>query len=79
MQSFKTIEKALPDLGESVNLFPCSVYEQLGLGKLKLTSIILKLADRSMIVPKGVVEDVLVQVAKFYFHVNFIIDRLRMY
>ena len=49
------------------------MYEQLGLGELKSTSIILQLVDRSMIVPKGVVEDVLVQVDKFYFSVDFII------
>ena len=67
------IEKALLDLGASVNLLPYSVYEQLGLGELKPTSIILQLVDRSMIVPKGVVEDVLVQVDKFYFPVDFII------
>ena len=54
------IEKALLDLGASVNLLPYSVYEQLGLGELKLTSLILQLANRSVIVPKGVVEDVLV-------------------
>ena len=61
------------DLGASVNLLPYLVYEQLGLGELKPTSIILQLVDRSMIVPKGVVEDVLVQVDNFYFPVDFII------
>ena len=61
------------DLGASVNLLPYSVYEKLGLGELKPTSIILQLANRSAIVPKGVVEDVLVQVDKFYFPVDFII------
>ena len=49
------------------------MYEQLGLGELKSTSIILQLADRFVIVPKSVVEDVLVQVDKFYFPVDFII------
>ena len=39
------IEKALLDLGASVNLLPYSVYEQLGLAELKPTSIILQLAD----------------------------------
>ena len=67
------IEKALLDLGASVNLLPYSVYEQLGLAELKPTSIILQLADRFVIIPKGVVEDVLVQVDKFYFPVDFII------
>ncbi|RVW59158.1 Retrovirus-related Pol polyprotein from transposon 297 [Vitis vinifera] len=43
----KVVEKALLDLGASVNLLPYSVYKQLGLGELKPTSITLSLADRS--------------------------------
>ena len=73
MISNSKIEKVLLDLRASVNLLPYSVYEQLSLGELKLTSLILQLVDGSMIVPKGVVEDVLVQVDKFYFPVDFII------
>ena len=46
------IEKALLDLGASVNLLPYSVYEQLDLGELKPTSLILQLVDGSMIVPR---------------------------
>ena len=42
------VEKALLDLGASVNLLPYSVYKQLGLGELKPTSITLSLADRSI-------------------------------
>ena len=56
-----------------MNLLPYLVYEQLVLGELKPTSIILQLADRFVFVPKGVVVDVLVQVVKFYFAVDFII------
>ncbi|RVW13288.1 hypothetical protein CK203_103409 [Vitis vinifera] len=40
------VEKALLDLGASVNLLPYSVYKELGLGELKPTSITLSLADR---------------------------------
>ena len=40
------INKALLDLGASVNLLPYSVYKQLGLGELKPTNITLSLADR---------------------------------
>ena len=40
------IDKALLDLGASVNLLPYSVYKQLGLGELKPTNITLSLADR---------------------------------
>ena len=67
------VEKALLDLGASVNLLPYSVYKQLGLGELKLTSITLSLTDRSMKIPRGMIEDVLVQVDKFYYPVDFIV------
>ena len=63
------IDKAL--LGASVNLLPYSVYKQLGLGELKPTNITLSLADRSVKIHKGIVEDVLVKVDKFYYPVDF--------
>jgi hypothetical protein len=61
------------DLGASVNLLPYSVYLQLGLGELKPTSMTLQLADRLVKVPRGIVEDVLIKVDKFYFPVDFIV------
>jgi hypothetical protein len=67
------IERALLDLGASVNLLPYSVYVQLGLGELKPTTMTLQLADRSVKVPRGIVEDVLIKVNKFYFPVDFIV------
>ena len=67
------IEHALLDLGASVNLLPYSMYKQLGLGELKLTNVTLQLADRSTRVPRGMVEDVLIQVDKFYFPTDFIV------
>ena len=57
------IETALLDLGASVNLLPYSVFQSLNLDELKPTSVIL--ADRSVKVPRGIIEDVLVQVDKF--------------
>ncbi|WKA06749.1 hypothetical protein VitviT2T_024634 [Vitis vinifera] len=69
----KVVEKALLDLGASVNLLPYSVYKQLGLGKLKPTSITLSLADRSVKIPRGAIEDVLVQVDNFYYLVDFVV------
>ena len=47
------VEKALLELGASVNLLPYSMYKQLCLGDLKPTSITLSLADRSIKIPKG--------------------------
>ena len=67
------VEKALLDLGASVNLLPYSVYKQLGLGELKPTIITLSLANRSVKIPKGTVEDVLIQVDKFYYYVDFVV------
>jgi hypothetical protein len=56
-----------------VNLLPYSVYLQLRLGELKPTSMTLQLADRSVKLPQGIVEDVLIKVDKFYFPVDFIV------
>ena len=52
------VEKALLDLGVSVNLLPYSVYQQLGLGELKPTSITLSLVDRFVKISRGMIEDV---------------------
>ena len=49
------------------------MYKQLRLGELKPTSITLSLADRSIKIPKGAVEDVLIQVGKFYYPVDFVV------
>ncbi|KAL6322464.1 hypothetical protein AAG906_008119 [Vitis piasezkii] len=57
------VERALLDLGAS----------QLRLGELKATTITLSLVDRSIKVPRGVVEDVLMQVEKFYYPVDFVV------
>ena len=59
------IDKALLDFGAIVNLLPYSVYKQLGLGELKPTNITLSLADRSVKIPYGIIEDVLVKLEKF--------------
>ena len=67
------IDKSLLDLGASVNLLPYSVYKQLGLGELKPTNITLSLADRSVKIPKGIVEDVLVKIDKFYYPLDFVV------
>ena len=67
------IDKSLLDLGASVNLLLYSVYKQLGLGELKPTNITLSLANRSVKIPKGIVEDVLVKIDKFYYPVDFVV------
>ncbi|XP_075499105.1 uncharacterized protein LOC142537478 [Primulina tabacum] len=56
------IERAMLDLGASINVMPYSIYCDLNLGPLKETRVVIQLADRSNAYPEGVVEDVLVQV-----------------
>ncbi|XP_057432651.1 uncharacterized protein LOC130725440 [Lotus japonicus] len=65
--------KGLIDLGASVNLMPLSMFERLKIGELKGTMMHLQLADRSIVTPWGVCEDVLVKVGKFYFPADFVI------
>ena len=60
-------------MGASVNLLLYLVYKQLGLRELKPTTITLSLADRLVKIPKGIVEDVLVKVDKFYYPVDFVV------
>jgi hypothetical protein len=67
------INRALLDIGAIVNLLPYSVYLQLGLGELKPTTVMLQLADRLMKRPRGIIEDVLIKVDKFYFPVDLIV------
>ena len=43
------------------------------MGELKPTNITLSLVDRSVKIPKGIVEDVLVKVEKFYYPVDFVV------
>ncbi|KAL6345669.1 hypothetical protein AAG906_017405 [Vitis piasezkii] len=69
----KVVEKALLDLGASVNLLPYTVYKQLGLGELKPTESLCLWQDRSVKIPRGVIEDVLVQVDNFYYPVDFVV------
>src|SRR3954469_11183835 len=67
------INKALLDLGASVNILPYSVYLQMGLGELKPTKMRIQLADRSVIVPRGIIEDVLVKIEHFYYPVDLVV------
>ncbi|XP_049394672.1 uncharacterized protein LOC125858958 [Solanum stenotomum] len=65
--------RGLCDFGASINLMPLSLYLKLGLGSPKRTTVILQHADRSIARPKGVVEDVLVQVGSLIFSVDFVV------
>ena len=58
-------EKALCDLGASINLMTLFVFRTLGLRELKPTSVSLQLTDKSIKYPRRVNEDVLVKVKSY--------------
>ncbi|GJX75683.1 reverse transcriptase domain-containing protein [Tanacetum coccineum] len=64
---------ALADLGASINLMPYSLYAKLSLKTLKPTKMSVRLADRSFQYPVGIAENMLVEVGKFTFPVDFVI------
>ncbi|XP_074293488.1 uncharacterized protein LOC141620544 [Silene latifolia] len=67
----KVFARAMLDSGSSINVMPYSVYETLELPPLSKTNVVIQLADRSTIHPKGLVEDVVVEVDKFIFPADF--------
>src|SRR5436190_23012044 len=64
---------ALCDLEASVNLMPFSLFEKLGVRDVKPTTISLQFANISIVYPRGVIEDILIKVEHFIFHVNFVV------
>ncbi|XP_074300617.1 uncharacterized protein LOC141631911 [Silene latifolia] len=65
------IQKAMLDLGASLNVMPYSLYESMKLGPLHATSVVIQLADKSNVYPKGIAEDVLVLVDNLIFPADF--------
>ena len=68
-----TINWALLDLGDNINLLPFSMYQQLELGDLCPTRVTIQLADRCVKIPKGEITNVLIRVGEFIYPVNFIV------
>ncbi|CAL9029774.1 unnamed protein product [Prunus brigantina] len=69
----KKVGRAMLDLGASINVMPYSVYQELGLEGIKKTSIRLELADHSIKYPRGIVEDILVQVNTLILPADFVV------
>ncbi|XP_057803299.1 uncharacterized protein LOC131018604 [Salvia miltiorrhiza] len=67
------VEKAMLDLGASINVMPLSMYQDLEIGPLKPTRVVIQLADRSNVYPEGILEDVLVKVEELIFPADFYI------
>ncbi|KAK9921573.1 hypothetical protein M0R45_030078 [Rubus argutus] len=70
----KTFDSAMMDLGASINLMPYHVYKTLGLDDINQDiKISLRMADRSLVFPRGVVENVLVKIEELYVPADFVI------
>ncbi|CAN6455100.1 unnamed protein product [Victoria cruziana] len=67
------IGRDLLDLGASENVLPGYFYDVFHLEGLKPTSMTIQLADRSVKLPQGVLEDVLLKIEDFVFPVDFVI------
>nr|GEW52741.1 hypothetical protein [Tanacetum cinerariifolium] len=64
---------ALADLGASINLMSLSIWKKLKLPTLNDTKMVLELADRTILKPTGVAENVFVKVGKFDFPTDFVV------
>ncbi|GJZ18965.1 reverse transcriptase domain-containing protein [Tanacetum coccineum] len=64
---------ALADFGASINLMPYTLYPKLSLETLKPTKICVRLAKKSFQYPIRIAENMLVEVGKFTFPVDFVI------
>ena len=66
-------KNALCDLGASVSLMPLSMAQKLNVGGMKPMRMSIQLADRSIRLPLGVLDDVLVQFGRVFVPCDFVI------
>ncbi|RDX93410.1 hypothetical protein CR513_24338, partial [Mucuna pruriens] len=66
-----TFADAMLDLGASINVMPTSIYRSLNFSDLEPTRMTIQLANRSIVQPLGVLEDVLIQVNELIFPADF--------
>ena len=67
----KTIPRPFCDPGAGINMLSLKEYQSMEMGPLKPTSVTIQVADRNILHPKGVVEDVLAKVDNFIYPVDF--------
>ncbi|GJY27695.1 zinc knuckle CX2CX4HX4C containing protein [Tanacetum coccineum] len=64
---------ALGDLGASISVMPLSMFKRLGIEGLKPTNMTIEIAYRTQSTPKGIAENLLIKIDKFFFLVDFVI------
>ena len=65
--------KALCDLGASTSLLPLSIWKDINMGNLQPIKMNLYMANGSCLQPTNIIEDVLVQVGKFFVPNDFMV------
>nr|GEU44557.1 hypothetical protein [Tanacetum cinerariifolium] len=67
------IRSVFVDLGAGINVMPFSMFKKLKIWDLQPTNMMIEMADMSMKAPRGIIENVLVQIDKFIFPIDFVI------
>ncbi|XP_073024266.1 uncharacterized protein [Primulina eburnea] len=67
------VEKAICDSRASINIMPRSLYEKLGLSKFRSIELNVQLADKSVQVPLGIVDDVELKIDKLKVLAEFLV------
>lgn len=65
--------QALSDLGARVNLMPHSVVNTLGLWKPSPRFVVLQISNRTKVVPKVIIEDILIKFGMLIIPTDFIV------
>ncbi|RYQ90028.1 hypothetical protein Ahy_B09g096344 [Arachis hypogaea] len=66
-------DRALCDLGASINLMPLALVKRLQINEILPTDVVIRLADKTQKQAIGVVENVLLKVGKYYLPTDFVI------
>ena len=69
--------KALCDLGASASLIPLTIWDELDMGELTPVNMRISMADGSCSTPSGFVEDIPVQLDKYFIPDDFVIADIR--
>nr|XP_043636057.1 uncharacterized protein LOC122607195 [Erigeron canadensis] len=67
------MNKELLDMGAGVSILPGMLYDQYDFGPLEKVDTTLVMADLSLKLPRGIVQDVIVKVEDFYYPVDFLV------
>nr|XP_043629802.1 uncharacterized protein LOC122601095 [Erigeron canadensis] len=67
------MNKALLDMGAGVSILPGMLYDQYDFGPLEKVDTTLVMANLSLKLPRGIVQDVIVKVDDFYYPVDFLV------